>query len=236
MKLRLHIPDKPQSDKAGQASPVFRHISEYNCDKRGIWDVKKAEPNYKYNNRFFCRSFHWMWNICILGCKKTPWFICYTISTVVHKYFCLWHSYANFCDSGGYCEADHPKKDERGNKFNGRISPINNSPTKQGVHPWCSGKTEGDDWNGYNRNSKKPPSGHPKSVIPEGMEAVWFPPGTDNRMRRRTSIWGISSSPRGKARLHGRFWAWQELHCFWQIKDSAWKTRRSKAKYLIAVP
>ena len=42
-------------------------IGEYNCDKRGIWDVKKAEPNYKYNNRFFCRSFHWMWNICILG-------------------------------------------------------------------------------------------------------------------------------------------------------------------------
>ena len=41
-------------------------IGEYNCDKRGIWDVKKAEPNYKYYNRFFCRSFHWMWNICIL--------------------------------------------------------------------------------------------------------------------------------------------------------------------------
>ena len=35
--------------------------------------------------------------------------------------FFLWNSYAYFCDGGGYCEADHPKKDERGNKFNGRI-------------------------------------------------------------------------------------------------------------------
>ncbi len=28
MKLRLHIPDKPQSNKAGQAAPAFRRIGE----------------------------------------------------------------------------------------------------------------------------------------------------------------------------------------------------------------
>ena len=64
--LKQHIPNKPQLDKAGQASPAFRQIRGYNCDKRGIWDVKKAEPNCKYNNRFFHWSFHWIWNICVL--------------------------------------------------------------------------------------------------------------------------------------------------------------------------
>ena len=56
---------------------------------------------------------------------------------------------------------------------------------------------------GYNRNSKEPSSGNPKDgkgIIQEGMEAIGFPPGADNRMRRRMSIWGISSSPCGKAR------------------------------------
>jgi hypothetical protein len=38
---------------------------------------------------------------------------------VVHKYF---------CDGGGYWEADHPQKDEKGNKFNGHMYPINHSP------------------------------------------------------------------------------------------------------------
>ena len=60
--------------------------------------------------------------------------------------------------------------------------------------------TEQEDWNGYNRNSKEPSCGHPKGIIQKGMEAVRFPPGEDNRMRRRASIWGISSSPCGKAR------------------------------------
>jgi hypothetical protein len=40
-----------------------------------------------------------------------------------------------------------------------------------------------------------------KAIIPKGMEAVRFPPGEDNRMRRRTSIWEISSSLYGKSEV-----------------------------------
>ena len=49
------------------------------------------------------------------------------------------------------------------------------------------------------RNSKKPSGGHPKDG--KGIiQAVRFSPGADNRMRRRTSIWGISSPSCGEAR------------------------------------
>ena len=39
MKLRLHIPDKPQPNKAGQVSPVFRQIGEKGKMNGGKRDI-----------------------------------------------------------------------------------------------------------------------------------------------------------------------------------------------------
>ena len=74
---------------------------------------------------------------------------------MVHKYFCLWHSHAYFCDGGGYCEADYPKKDEKGNKANRHISPISHSRTRLGRHSWHSGRSvvlPSVSWNGTEPN------------------------------------------------------------------------------------
>ncbi len=52
------------------------------------------------------------------------------------------------------------------------------------------------------------------------MEAVRFPPGEDNRMRRRMSIWGISSWPCGKARSPKSRRIGQAFPEFWQNGES----------------
>ena len=52
------------------------------------------------------------------------------------------------------------------------------------------------------------------------MEAVRFPLGEDNRMRRRASIWVISSSPYAKARSPKSRRAGQASPAFRQIGES----------------
>ena len=64
------------------------------------------------------------------------------------------------------------------------------------------------------------------------MEAVRFPPGEDNRMRRRESIWGINFSPCGKARSPKSRRIGQESPAFRRIGESGSRKKTYKVQMI----
>ena len=83
------------------------------CDENGgAFSVKKAELYFKYSCRLIYRSFHWLWNIYVLGLQDTPRLICHAISTLVHRYFYGWNSYSYSSGSVDYCKVNYSEKDK----------------------------------------------------------------------------------------------------------------------------
>ena len=53
MKLRLHIPDKPQQNKAGQVSSAFRQIGEKGKMNGGKRDIDKKSRIFVGTDMYF---------------------------------------------------------------------------------------------------------------------------------------------------------------------------------------